>query len=402
MDNIKKKIYVNPYARSLINANEIIVGCFIGEGQWLKIPAVYYEFLLECVNNEMSVSDILSLCENNYEYEYYDDLLRKLFIIGVFTFEDNQSDITLKNVSLDLTSRCNLRCRHCATAYGDIPAFDMSFDTLTSIVQWCEDNHIKNLTLTGGEIFLLKDIDERLRYIRSNYSGVIEILTNGTMIDDEQITLLKENVDAINISLDGYDEKSTEKIRGKGVYEKVIRLIGKLQDAGFEQLSLSMVLTRENRDNLDKFNSLCSELGVRAIPRTLNPAGRARIYYNEFKNEELKIDKGLAQLSFRASCMAGHTTVSSFANGQVQPCAALDNDNYKMGNIQELINGTINKPELSDWCIVDKVSTCKDCNVRYFCASHCQAVNEAIYLDKELREERCKSRKRMLQEAVWS
>lgn len=398
--NTEKKIYMSPYASTMREGKYLIAGCYIGNGQWLKIPSRYYDFLIECINDNMCIKDILDLCDSEYEREFYDDLLKKLFVIGVLSFEP-EVDIGRPKISIDLTSRCNLRCRHCSTAYGDIPAYDMTFEDLKSIVNWCERNGVTHLTLTGGEIFLLEDIEEKLYWVKEHFSGMIDIITNGTLIRDDQLRVLKDTIDVVGISLDGYDARSTEKIRGKGVYEKVINLIKKLQDIGIEKISLSMVSTKENIDNADKFKSLCDKLKVKCMPRMLCPSGRARKYYQEFKGEEFIIDDKLDRLSFRASCMAGYNCMSSFSNGQIQPCAALDNDEYKMGNIENMLSGTLVKPDLTKWCMVDRIPGCKDCNVRYFCASSCQKMNDAIYNDEQLRADHCKSRKKKLQEAVW-
>ena len=231
--NIEKRIYVSPYARTMRNGDVLIAGNFLGCGKWIKIPSKYYDFLVECVNRNMRIKDILQLCDSGYEYDFYNDLLKKLFEIEVFMFR-KQENPTLKSVSIDLTSRCNLRCRHCSTSYGEIPSIDMEFDNLKRIIYWCKKNEIRDVTLTGGEIFLLDDINEKLRWIRANFDGKIGIMTNGTLIRDEQISILKETVDSVDISLDGYDAVSVEKIRGSGVYDKVIRVIRKINEKGMD------------------------------------------------------------------------------------------------------------------------------------------------------------------------
>ena len=399
--NIEKRIYVSPYARTMRNGDVLIAGNFLGCGKWIKIPSKYYDFLVECVNRNMRIKDILQLCDSGYEYDFYNDLLKKLFEIEVFMFR-KQENPTLKSVSIDLTSRCNLRCRHCSTSYGEIPSIDMEFDNLKRIIYWCKKNEIRDVTLTGGEIFLLDDINEKLRWIRANFDGKIGIMTNGTLIRDEQISILKETVDSVDISLDGYDAVSVEKIRGSGVYDKVIRVIRKINEKGMDKVGLSMVLTKENWDHETEFIELCEELGVNPVLRIFSPSGRARKFYSEFKNEVFSVDEKLDGLSFRAGCMAGYTGISFFANGQIQPCSAMDNEKYKMGNLQNVLSGNLLMPNMKEWCIVDQIQGCSECNVRYFCASHCQSVNESVYYDEELRKERCRNRQRKLQEAVWN
>ena len=74
---------------------------------------------------------------------------------------------------------CNLRCSYCDTAYSfENPKYkDESIDDL---VKYAKDENIKNITLTGGEPLLQKDINLLIEKLRKEDFRV-EIETNGSI-----------------------------------------------------------------------------------------------------------------------------------------------------------------------------------------------------------------------------
>mgnify|MGYP005756662077 CR=1 FL=1 len=409
LSNLYRRIYLSPFCRTLENSGMIIVGNILEDGKWIKIPSEIWKYIKESVGLKKSVFDILELCESDSEKRFYDDLLKKLFMIRVLTFDLNDWRQNVKNLYIDLTSRCNLHCEHCCSSYGDIPAHDLSFEQLIQLVKWADTKNIESITLTGGEIYILKDVNEKIKYTRNHFSGKISIITNGTLITDSDIDILKECINNVSISLDGYDLESVERIRGKHVFEKVMRLIPKLKEKGIEKISLSMVLVRENKEHREKFLDLCEKLEVKPMLRVLNPAGRARKKYSEFKvydtyNQEfeaLELEQIRNNVSMRVLCGAGMTTMSCSANGYIQPCTVMENKEYCMGTIEDLVNDRLKSLDIICGGVTDKVLECRNCNVRYFCEGTCRGMNETIYLDEELRSDKCRENKHKLEKAIW-
>ena len=74
---------------------------------------------------------------------------------------------------------CNLRCSYCDTKYSfENPAFvDEGID---EIINWVNDQNVKNITLTGGEPLIQKDIKELMIKL-SDLDYRIEIETNGSI-----------------------------------------------------------------------------------------------------------------------------------------------------------------------------------------------------------------------------
>lgn len=404
-----REIFFSEFCRFLFYKEQVIIGNILEDGKWIKIPKNIFDYLKWHIDNHSTVRQILDETDNEDEYKFYDNLLRNLFLIRSLRFAEDVLEYKLESVSLDLTSKCNLRCKHCSTAFGEIPNIDLAVESMMQIVQWAENNKIEKLTLTGGEIFVLLDIMERLKSVRNIFSGKIDIITNATLINQCKMPELIECVDAINISLDGYDQQSVERIRGKGVYEKVVSCINELKALGFSKISLSMVLTQENHVNREKFIRLCRELDVKPMLRVLNPRGRAQKNYQELRinndkaaytDEEIKEIRN--NLTMKSTCGAGNTTIAIYSNGEVHPCAAMDEVGECIGNIDDLLNNKIDMNTLLSECIVDSIEQCKECQVRYFCSDTCKAMNNTIFGDSQLREERCKRLKALYIDLLWN
>ncbi len=404
-----RKVFFAEFCRYLFYKNQVIVGNILEDGKWIKIPRSVFEYLKGHIDNHSTIRQILDEADSEEEYKFYDNLLRNLFLIRSLRFEEDMLDFKLESLSLDLTSKCNLRCKHCSTAFGEIPNIDLSVEDMKRIVQWAEDKKIEKLTLTGGEIFVLPDIMERLKTIRRIFSGKIDIITNATLISPSMMTELIKCVDAINISLDGYDKQSVDRIRGKDVYEKVMSCVAQLKVLKFSRISLSMILTEENYKNREKFIHLCQELDVKPMTRVLNPRGRAKKNYEELRitNDKIvytddELEEIKKNLTMKSTCGAGNTTIAIYSNGEVHPCAAMDEVNESVGNLQDLINEKIKLRSLLSDCKVEYIETCKECPVRYFCSDTCKAMNNTIFDNPQFRKERCKKLKNLYIDLVWN
>ncbi|MBD5535891.1 MAG: radical SAM protein [Lachnospiraceae bacterium] len=384
---------ISKYARVLVNENECIVGNIMTDGRWIRISYEIYNTLVKKISTNVP---LLS--------EYENRILEILKEIGV-CIEDNQNEDSLKlcptDVTIELTTQCNLLCKHCSYSFGGKNYREMSGEMLEFIVEWCEKQKIQRILLTGGEPFCRKDINHIIENIKNRFSGKLEIITNGTLINEECISTILQYVYALHISLDGFDENSVSEIRGKGVYDRVINLIKILHDKKFERITLSCVNTGED-DKIENFKNLAGDLNVKAIIRQLNLKGRAEKNFKQKQIEEFFL-KELSEKSLTLKCLCKHEYKSLFFDtyGRIFPCAALREEDLEIGHIllpeQRInINGKLMKP------IVEEIDSCQNCNVRYFCADTCISQNNLIYPDNTKKSERCWHRKQKLTDMVWN
>lgn len=154
------------------------------------------------------------------------------------------------NVTIDVTSKCNLHCKHCRV--NEIER-DLSIDELKIIFEKLEDFQPRGVFISGGEPLTRKDIVEIVK--ESKKLAPVTILNTNSLLLTED--LLKKLIDAglnyIQVSLDGV-EKDHDFIRGDGTYKKTIeklRLINKYKDK--IKLHINSVVSKVNIDSMEEF-----------------------------------------------------------------------------------------------------------------------------------------------------
>ncbi len=92
-------------------------------------------------------------------------------------------------------ANCNLRCSYCDTKYSfENPIFVE--ENIDDIVNWVNNQKVKNVTLTGGEPLIQKDIKELMIKL-SNLGYRVEIETNGSVDISEFL-----NIKNVSFTLD--------------------------------------------------------------------------------------------------------------------------------------------------------------------------------------------------------
>lgn len=113
-----------------------------------------------------------------------------------------------KSVSIDITNRCNLKCKHCLNESGDSDkhCFDseLSDEEILKIADEIIEIHPEQCCICGGEPLLRKDLIYKLVHKLTSAGIITNMVTNGLLLNEEVAHSLKESgIGNVQISLDG-------------------------------------------------------------------------------------------------------------------------------------------------------------------------------------------------------
>lgn len=163
---------------------------------------------------------------------------------------------SLRYLELQVTTRCNLRCRHCYIEAGGNE--ELSFKEVASILKEFEDMQGLRLLITGGEPLLYSQFDSLNDFLPSISVRKI-LLTNGILLTRERAESLR--VDEIQISIDGL-ESGHDALRGNGTFAKTLSALESARGAGID-VSVSTMVHLGNLGEFDGMETLFRSLGVK-------------------------------------------------------------------------------------------------------------------------------------------
>ncbi|QUL56256.1 radical SAM protein [Paenibacillus tritici] len=397
----------------LFNTNRVVI-LNRENGAWMRISKECYDILEESIRNNESQEELLMRLYDDEDRTYFKKILDKLDALGVLDPEHKKWGVN--DVSIYLTNRCNLKCSHCIVDASTINECDKyNTEEIYRIIDKVSKTHPKNITFSGGEVMVRKDFFDIIEYAKRSFDGEITIMTNGTLINEQNIKKLVKNVNYISISMDGIDEDSCSIIRGKGVFSKVMRSISLLHNENFHRISLSMVLTKNNENLINGFFELNKRLNTKPMLRALAIEGRAKKNVNSLmKNPNVVSNPVFSDTQepkdkVGCSCKAGITEFTIDCNGDIYPCDLFVEKSFKLGSVDEfedltlLFNNTQNScihPILSDYN-PENYLACKDCDVNYFCW-RCPHDLYSLKDDITAFTERCEFMKPRLRKVIWA
>lgn len=147
-----------------------------------------------------------------------------------YNLEASQRKPHLNAIQFELTSRCNERCIHCYIPNGKKDTGkDMPIEKVFSLIDEFAEMGGLHVTLSGGEVFMHKDIIRIIQYCRQK-DMMISILSNLIALKDVQIPFIKAaNVSLLQTSLYSMDPEIHDTITTvKGSFVKTKSAIEKL------------------------------------------------------------------------------------------------------------------------------------------------------------------------------
>ncbi len=188
-------------------------------------------------------------------------------------FEDVANDSRVASTPpvclyLEVTNRCNLLCETCPRTFEELekPA-DMSWDLFTSIVD--QVPNVARVVLHGvGEPMLVKDLPRMIRHLKVRGTYVL-FNTNGTLLaKNKRREIIETGLDELRVSLDAAEASSFLKVRGKDMFDRIVRNITEFtalqKQLGSTTPRVSLWLTglKETVDELPAFVKLAAKMGI--------------------------------------------------------------------------------------------------------------------------------------------
>ena len=280
----------------------------------------------------------------------------------------------LRDIYLNITERCNLRCIYCVNnlrVEEQRELFLSDYQRLLDEVAAMKP--AVEIIFTGGEPFT-------------------SLMTNATLIDADNIKTLTRLFYKFQISVDGSNATIHDFYRGKGSYAKTERAIELLQERG-AAIKLMMVVTKRN---IGDIGNLTKKWGNMIDFQPLFPTGNdnydalklsGKDYFdamiNASENVRLyefldKIREHYATEKTLLKCGVGESQISISSGGDVYPCALLHNPKFKAGNITEnSLTEIYNSPEMNrmKFHTAEHMEKCRACDFKLICGGSCQARN---------------------------
>ncbi|MEJ2695113.1 MAG: radical SAM protein [Candidatus Sulfobium sp.] len=161
---------------------------------------------------------------------------------------------SLRYLELQVTEKCNLRCRHC---YIDGVSRELPVPEAEKVLREFELMQGLRVLITGGEPLLHGKFYE-LNKILPAFSVRKVLFTNGTLLKEEILSRL--NVDEVQVSIDGL-EAAHESLRGRGTFRAAIEAIRLCRESGM-MVSVSTMVHAKNLHDFVALERLLMKLGV--------------------------------------------------------------------------------------------------------------------------------------------
>lgn len=167
---------------------------------------------------------------------------------------------------------CNLTCSHC---FISCSPHNRSFGFLSlAAVRAALDESlrlgVKEYYFTGGEPFLNPDMTDILELTLRH--GPATVLTNGTVLKPEWLARLRRAADEslysleFRVSIDGVSAAENDPIRGPGTFERAMRGVRQLVEAGFLPI-ITVTRTSDDRDEVSLIEEFLTVLRANGYSR---------------------------------------------------------------------------------------------------------------------------------------
>lgn len=242
-----------------------------------------------------------------------------------------KGELAVRDWHWEITKDCNLKCLHCIL--GGCGGQEMTTQDSLRVISRIVQLGGKTLRITGGEPLMRKDLGPIIQ--EAHTSGLdLDLITNGTMLDDGFLRKYGRYIRHMAISIDG-QKQVHEYLRGKETYEKSMQSARKAMDAGID-LSVYITIHSLNENTLDLLIEELVSIGVESFHfNEINMEGRAlknRHLLLEQEKTSNRLDRILSQLqkvidvghiSHDSGCSISSDSVYLASDGRIYACVEI-------------------------------------------------------------------------------
>ena len=340
-------------------------------------------------------------------------------------FENEKYELLIQHVQIEVTGYCNMNCKHCRAANETKRNMSLEqIEKILKIINKVRDDDFR-LILSGGEPFLHPKILEILKLIKKYNIESVVITTNASLVDDKILKAmndLKFKFLCIQVSLDSLDEETHDNFRRyKGAYQKCIETLNKIQNYDNIYSSIRMTLTKETINEIEKMIDFSIQHHVKILGiGSVIPFGNAKskvlcltpqqkkdfleklaVEHKKYNDKiDITTEDPLKFLvngspwqytdntsevddSFFGGCTAGITTFNVSSDGDITPCAMIEEkilniNNY--GSIDDILNSYSNSLLIKKLFSRKFSGKCGNCKNKRICGG-CRAVAKGYTKD---------------------
>ena len=302
---------------------------------------------------------------------------------------------TLTSVTIELTTKCNWRCKHCYIEDYDKNS-KLSLKVLDKLFKELRQLGVVSILFTGGEIFTRKDIIDILKLARG-YFFKVTLFSNLSLANENQIKQIKElYIDKVSCTLFSMDSEIHDNItQRKGSLEKTLANLSLFKKYNVP-VQVKHIITNLNPYEYKKIHEYCNKMGfkflatVSIFPKRDGDTSPLRLRVSkDYLYENLNnIDSYRSFTGFDRSediyiCNSTRFSLSILANGDVQPCTNLHKTigNILTDSIISIWNDSEILKNIQDfhWSDLQKCTSCKTNKYCYRCSGISLSENNTLF-----------------------
>lgn len=200
---------------------------------FLKTPHTFDELVDEISNTyKLKRDDIITPLNDLVNYLIKNNIIFESRELYTNIVNNKAYKLKHDSVYIEITSLCNLRCKHCFGDFGEVEISSISLDKFKLLINDFKKMGIKNIILSGGEPLLHPNFNEFMDVVLSE-NFILNITANGLIFNNHLYDLYCSN-DRVRIqySLEGITKEVHEGLRGKGCFDLIMSNIKKFISAG--------------------------------------------------------------------------------------------------------------------------------------------------------------------------